>query len=99
MKRRCWLVAVVVIGGCSGTTDPLQSRQQAVVSGSIEFLNFEGGCWAIKLSDDIRYQPTNLPDEFRKDGLSIRAELKRRDDLASICQFGTIVEIIWIRAG
>jgi hypothetical protein len=49
------------------------------------------------VSDRVQYLPLNLPDQFRQDGLAVRAELQRRDDHGSYCMVGPVVEILSIR--
>ena len=67
-----------------------------VVEGTVRFAQIEGGCWYILASDQARYLPINLPSELRQDGLPIVVQVKPRDDWASACGFGRIVEIVRI---
>jgi len=89
----------VVLGGCSGTapTDPLRSSSHAVVNATVQYLGLEGGCWTLAVAPRSRYLPLNLPDQFRKDGFQVHAELVRRDDYASVCVVGPVVEIVSIQ--
>jgi hypothetical protein len=68
-----------------------------VISGTVSFVSVEGGCWSILSREGKRYEPINLPVEYRRDGLRVGAALKDRNDLASTCLMGSIVEItaIW----
>jgi hypothetical protein len=95
-----FLCAIVLAASlaCHEATDPLQSDKYATVDASIAFLNLEGGCWTIELSPTVHYLPLHLPDEFRRDGLKIRADLFRRDDYASFCMVGPVVQILSIHA-
>ncbi len=90
------LVALALLllatGSCNGEDDTI------TVVGSVEFIQIEGGCWAILDVDQTRYEPINLPEEFRKDGLAVRAVLVPREDLVSTCQIGEIVEILTIES-
>ena len=72
--------------------------QAFIIDGRVEFLPLEGGCWSILADDDTRYEPLGLPEEFRVHGLRVRAALKLRSDLASICMIGTIVDVVEIEA-
>jgi hypothetical protein len=63
--------------------------------GTVRFIDVEGGCWAIE-TDDATYEPINLPAELRVDGLDVAFEATVRDDLASICMVGQIVELLRI---
>jgi hypothetical protein len=39
----------------------------------------------------------SLADDFRRDGLPVRAAIKRRRDRGSFCMIGPVVEVLWIR--
>jgi hypothetical protein len=60
--------------------------------GTVRFLEIEGGCWVIETSDAV-YEPTNLPEALREDGLGVTFQATVRDDLASICMVGPIVQL------
>ena len=62
------------------------------VDGAVEFLNLEGGCWAIKVADR-NYQPINLASEFKQDGLRVRVTMHRLDNMGSVCMIGPMVQI------
>ena len=64
------------------------------VDGTVRFIPVEGGCWALRVNDAVQYEPLGLPAAFRVDGLEVRALLKLRDDLASICMVGRIAEVL-----
>lgn len=74
-----------------------QVGKQIQISGVIRYYDLEGGFYAIDASDDVTYNPTNLPSEFKKDGLAVEAEAYRRDDRVGIHQIGPIVELKRIR--
>ncbi|KPJ61703.1 MAG: hypothetical protein AMJ46_00285 [Latescibacteria bacterium DG_63] len=67
------------------------------MEGTVQFLDIEGGCWRIAGNDGVNYEPINLPEEFKEDGLAVRFKVKYRDDLVSICMVGRIVELLSIR--
>jgi hypothetical protein len=102
MTHRPLALALVcaLTGACAGAapTDPLQSNTHAVVNASVRFLNLEGGCWTLEPAPGVHYLPLNLPEQFRRDGLNVQADLLRRDDYASICMVGPVVEILSIRS-
>ena len=91
------LASLVSLACANGPVEPLELSQRAVVDASVEFLNLEGGCWTIEVRKDVHYLPLNLPEEFRRDGLRVRAELLRRNDYGSTCQVGPVVEVLSIR--
>ena len=87
---------VSLVGACV-PVEPLESTTHAIVDASVEFLNVEGGCWTIEVREHVHYLPLDLPEEFRRDGLRVRAELLRRDDYYSTCMVGPVVEVLSIR--
>jgi hypothetical protein len=96
------LLGLIACGG--GEADwviptPNASREGAriQISGTVRYYDLEGGFYAIRGDDAVTYDPTNLPAAFRKDGLSIEAEARRRDDLSGIHQVGPIVDLERIR--
>ena len=60
--------------------------------GTVEFFDFPGGCWGIRTNKDV-YEPINLCDEFKVDGLRVEFEAAFRKDLNSPCQMGPLIEI------
>jgi hypothetical protein len=92
--------ACALIGACGGASlaAPLRSSTHATVDATVQFLSLEGGCWTLEVSQDGYYLPLNLPDSFRRDGLSVRADLLRRDDYNSVCMVGPVVEVLSIQA-
>jgi hypothetical protein len=101
MLQRAPIAAVAVLGlalACAAepaSPSPEPGRTSPVTA-SIEFLNLEGGCWVIARGD-TNYLPLNLPDRFRRNGLQVDVEFVRRDDYASTCMVGPVVEILSIR--
>ncbi len=67
------------------------------IVGTIRHVELEGGFFAIRGEDGVTYDPTNLPAQFQKDGLSIEADVRRRDDRAGIHMTGPIVDLVRIR--
>ena len=63
------------------------------LTGQVYYENIEGGFYGIIGDDGIKYQPTNLPRKFKKEGLSLKFDAKMKDGLVSAFQWGTIVEL------
>jgi hypothetical protein len=85
----------------AGQTPPRESTASDSVlsiSGTVHHSELEGGFWLIRGDDGAAYDPMNgLPEEFRQEGLKVRARLRPRPDMVGIHQVGTIVEIVEIR--
>jgi hypothetical protein len=67
------------------------------ITGVVRHNQIEGGFWAIRGDDSVTYDPTNLPEEFRREGLRVEAEARLRDDMAGIHMAGPLVELRRIR--
>lgn len=67
------------------------------IAGPVTYIDLEGGLFVIRGSDGTNSSPTNLPEAYRDDGLSVQADVVRRDDAASIGMVGPIVDIVRIR--
>jgi len=101
-----WGSSMIIFAACGGSqTDwvtPTQAAEkggQAIhIVGIIRHLEMEGGFYAIRGSDSVTYDPRNLPSEFQKDGLTVEADARRRDDVMGIHQVGVIVDLERIRA-
>jgi len=65
-------------------------------TGTMKYLDFEGGFYGIVADDGQHYDPINLPSEFEEDGLRVSFRGKIRDDLASIHMWEKLIELIYI---
>lgn len=79
---------------CDDATGPKPMDVEATV----EFLAVEGGCWSLLASDGTRYEPLELAEPFRQNGLKVVVRVRRRTDVGTVCQVGTVVEILSIEA-
>lgn len=64
------------------------------LTGQVYYANMEGGFYGIIGDDGIKYQPTNLPRKFKKEGLSLKFDAKTKGSMVSVFQWGTIVELL-----
>lgn len=69
-----------------------------VVTGTVIYVQLEGGFYGINGDDGRSYDPTNLPTEFRKNGMRVSFEAKELKNAAGFHMWGIIVEIIHIQA-
>ena len=65
------------------------------ISGTIPVLEIEGGCWQLEAGDGRRFElrPAELPDVARRDGARVTLVGTPRNDIASVCQVGTVLEV------
>ena len=68
------------------------------IQGTILHKDLEGGFFAIEGDDGRVYDPIDLPEPFKKDGLRVKVKAKLRNDVGSIHMVGDIIEILEIDA-
>jgi hypothetical protein len=88
------LACQAMIGGGLYTSGP--AKETVAITGTVVFVDLEGGFYGIAADDGTRYLPLDLPGEFAQDGLPVTAEVVVKEDVATIQQWGTPVEIIAI---
>ena len=74
----------------------LAEGQVLKTSGTVRFVDIEGGCWALE-TDSGTYEPTSLPTLFRRDGLRVHLVVQGTR-LLSFCQIGQVVTVDTIQA-
>jgi len=62
-------------------------------SGTVRFIELEGGFYGIVDDDGNKYDPTNLRDEFQEDGLRVKFSFKILTDTVSTHMWGTLIEV------
>lgn len=66
-------------------------------AGTVRHLDLEGGQYVIESQDGTRYQPIDLPEAFRREGLRVDVQAIRREDMMSIGMTGPMIELRQIR--
>ncbi|HOB17399.1 MAG TPA: DUF333 domain-containing protein [Candidatus Methanoculleus thermohydrogenotrophicum] len=94
------LIAAVIACGCMavGGEDELPDDCISGI-GTVTYVDLEGGFYGIVADDGERYLPTDLPAEYRKDGLRVRFTADVARDNATIQQWGTPIDIVSIEEG
>jgi len=82
------LILIPIIVGC------IENEIQG--TGKIIYNDFEGGFYGIISDDGEKYDPINLPDEYKENEINVRFRLNILDNQTSTHMWGTIVEIIEI---
>lgn len=65
-------------------------------TGTIKQVGVEGGFFGIVGDDGQNYDPQNLPEDLRVDGLKVKFQLKKSENQASFHMWGIMVEVVKI---
>lgn len=66
-------------------------------TGTIQYVDLEGGFYGIVDDHENRYGPVNLPEEFKEHGLRVKFSGIILMDTANTHMWGTIIELTDIR--
>jgi hypothetical protein len=98
-----WLLMIGI--GCrtpEKTTTPddemAPSSQEKWVSGTVQYIELEGGFYAIEADDGARYYPLNLEETYKRHGMRVRFTMRERPDVMTTVMWGTNVDIQNIEA-
>lgn len=93
------------VSNVSGSNEPPSSEVPTTppagtfeIPGTITYKNIEGGFYAIDGDDGKKYDPINLPEAFRKDGLKVIVSARIKQDAMSFHMYGVIIEVVNIAA-
>jgi hypothetical protein len=62
-------------------------------TGTIRYVDLEGGFYGLVAEDGTKYDPTPLPESLRVDGLQVRFRVKKKDAMTTR-MWGTPVELL-----
>jgi hypothetical protein len=94
-----WLAGLgVLLAGAScnepNSLGPEYEERTIQFTGGVKYVDLEGGFWGIvRDKSNARYQPQNLPDEMKIDGLHVRLVCNPQFSRMSINQWGKIIDI------
>lgn len=63
------------------------------ISGTIKYIDLEDGFWGI-LSEEDNFQPFNLPEQLKQNGVKISCTIKVMEDVMTMQNWGTPCMII-----
>ncbi len=88
------------ITGCISRPEPPVVTQEEngriQFTGTVYYVTLEGGGWIVKAGDRT-FQPLNLPQGFKQQGLRVRIVARPRPEVATTLMLGEVIEIITIQ--
>lgn len=88
-------VAFVLIGASALSTELANNDGLIRGKGTVKYLSFEGGFYGIAGDDGKDYDPINMPQEFKVDGLRVQFTANFTDYL-SFHMWGYVVKLFSI---
>ena len=99
-KIRCVVTTLIglallfsVFGACAE-----DDGEKLEFTGVLVWKEFEGGFFTIDADNGKKYDPVDLPEDFKEDGLRVHVVARPRPEMAGIHMYGTLIEIIKIEA-
>jgi hypothetical protein len=95
-----FVLAITALRGttCTGNlTDPYGDNV-GTVTAEVRFVNIGQGCWVLSGKYGHRYEPMQLAEEFRQEGLQVKVTYRSRGDVGSVCMLQDVIEILEIEA-
>lgn len=89
--------SALVIGYLNTSNKMKKGENTVMGTGTIEFLDFEGGFYGIISDDGEHYDPIDMNEEFRVHGLRIYFEAKILEDFGTIHMWGKPVSLLKIQ--
>ncbi len=83
---------------CIGCTSTQRNDDGDILegTGTVQYIELEGGFYGIVGDDGRQYDPVDLDDAFKEDGLRVHFRARAVEDMASIRMWGTIVNLVSI---
>ncbi len=66
-------------------------------TGTVSYVDLEGGFFAIVADDGKKYVPANLYEKFSQAGLRVKVKARIRKNVASIHMYGVPIDIVSIQ--
>lgn len=85
------IILLFVITSCITENEEIHSG-----TGTVSFIELEGGFYGIMGDNQKNYDPTNLPSEFRVDGLKVSFKFKFSGEQTSFHMWGSIIDLVSI---
>lgn len=87
------LAVSLVLLGCTSTQ---RNGEGDIVegTGTVQYIELEGGFYGIVGDDGRQYDPMDLDENLKEDGLRVHFRARAVNDVASIHMWGTVVDLI-----
>jgi hypothetical protein len=80
------LLSTIAVTGCI-------EKELRIATGVIKYIDIEGGFYGIFSNNGQKYEPLNLPSEFKQDGLNIRFTFRVTRNIMGFHMWGKLIYI------
>lgn len=90
------LLLLFILSGSVASASSSQTRPDSntyPLTGYVEEIPHYSGAYGIVGDDGKKYQPLNLPRQFRKEGLAIKFDYQRKDNVPNPINWGAVIQI------
>ena len=84
---------LLTIQACHYEEKVVRNPDWVTFTGTINYQQLEGGFWGIISKEGEKYDPVNLPADFKREGLRVRVVALLKKDVVSTRMWGIIIEI------
>jgi len=67
-----------------------------MITGTVRYLGFEGGFYGLVADSGEKYDPVNLPKEYKQDGLRVKFQVREKKGMVGFRMWGKIAEVVKI---
>ena len=71
-------------------------KDEQMVIGTVRYLDFEGGFYGLVADNGEKYDPVNLPKEYKQDGLRVKFQVREKKGMVGFRMWGKIAEVVKI---
>ncbi len=98
MKKTLVAIFVILFAITLFVSSSCQSEGDKTITftGTVTWVELEGGFFGLIADDGTRYEPRNLPEEYQENGIKVRVRARLCEECASIHMWGTIIDILSI---
>lgn len=62
-------------------------------TGTVQYIELEGGFYGIVTDDGDKLDPENLPEDLQEDGVRVRFRVTKKENMMTTRMWGTVVKI------
>lgn len=89
------LAAFLFAAACTPTSNTTDSNV-IEATGTVQYIEVEGGFYGLVADDGTKYDPSGLPDGFQEDGLRVAFSAEPRENVLTSRMWGQVVRLIEI---